>query len=57
MLNCPQCGEPTENFHEGYCEECCADNQRALDLHNAQFDHWSRLTDAERDKAIKRAIR
>lgn len=60
-FDCPQCGEPTERLHDGYCAECCAEccaeNQRALDLHNAEVDHWHSLSDAERGDAIRRAIR
>ena len=37
---CPQCGLETEQLHEGYCEECCRQNQEALDRHNAEYDHW-----------------
>ena len=56
MFDCPQCGEPTETLNEGYCEECRENNQRALDAHNARFDWWQGLTDAERAEQIKRAI-
>lgn len=56
-LNCPQCGEPTPSLYEGYCAECCAENQRSLDAHNAGFDRWERMTDAQRDADIKRASR
>jgi hypothetical protein len=55
--DCPQCGEPTETLHEGYCAECCADNQSALDLHNAQHDDWQTLTDQQRDARIRDAVR
>ena len=51
--DCPQCGEPTQELHEGYCAECCSDNQRRLDQHNAEHDRWQRMTDAQRDAAIK----
>ena len=54
--DCPQCGEPTETIHEGYCAECCADNQAALDQHNAAFVAWQNMTDVQRDKAIRRAV-
>lgn len=56
MFNCPQCGEATEQLHEGYCAECFRENQMRLDLHNAQFDCWERTTDAERDAEIRLAI-
>lgn len=56
-LHCPQCGEPTERLHEGYCKPCCDANQAALDLHNAEVDHWRCLTDRQRDNAIKAAVR
>lgn len=56
-FDCPQCGEPTETLHEGYCEECRDERQAALDLHNAQYDRWQRMTDAERDREIREAAR
>ena len=55
--DCPQCGEPTETLHEGYCAECCADNQAALNQLNAQRDEWQRLTNDQRDACIRDAIR
>ena len=54
-LACPQCGEPTEELHEGYCRECCDDNQYSLDAHNAGFDRWERMSDRERGDEIRRA--
>ncbi len=55
--HCPQCGCDTPELHEGYCTECCEDNQRRLDAHNFGFDHWERMTDAQRDAEIKAAVR
>lgn len=55
MSNCPQCGEETETLHEGYCEECRDERQRALNEHNASFDFWEKCTDAERDFYIRSA--
>jgi hypothetical protein len=52
---CPQCGGDTPALHEGYCEPCRDSNQRALDLHNAQFDRWERMTDKERGEEIRRS--
>lgn len=54
---CPQCGEPTDTFHEGYCKECCEDNQVSLDQHNASYDFWQRLSDDERSRYIRDAVR
>ena len=54
--NCPQCGEPTEILHEGYCEGCRDENQRALDQHNITYDWWRKLTDREREKLIRGRI-
>ncbi len=54
---CPQCGDDTKTLNEGYCEDCRARNQQALDDHNAKFDWWNSLSDQERNEAIKRAIR
>ena len=53
-LQCPQCGEPTEQLHEGYCEECCNQNQYDLDCFNARHDWWNGLTRKQKDEAIKR---
>lgn len=55
MYACPQCGQPTERLYEGYCEPCCQENQAELDLHNATYDRWQSMTDAERDDEIGRA--
>ena len=59
MLDCPQCGQetPEDQFQEGYCIHCFADNQRALDEHNARNDWWKSLSDVERDRAIACAAR
>ncbi len=54
---CPQCGEPTPDLHEGYCEPCRDANQNALDLHNAEHDRWQGMTDKQRTDEIKRASR
>lgn len=53
-LHCPQCGEPTEELHEGYCEECCNQNQAELDRHNAEYDHWNRMNAERREEEIRR---
>ena len=55
--DCPQCGEPTEELHEGYCAECCEENQTRLDLHNASFDAWERMSDSQRGAEIRNAVR
>lgn len=54
---CPRCGDDTDELHEGYCEPCCEEGQRALDLHNAEYDAWEAMTDVERDRRIKWATR
>ena len=53
--DCPQCGEPSDEFREGVCAPCCEENQAALDDHNSQYDYWNSLTDAQRGEAIRRA--
>jgi hypothetical protein len=40
-------------LREGVCEECREANQSALDRHNAEFDRWEAMADAEREDAIK----
>jgi hypothetical protein len=55
MFDCPQCGETAEQLPEGVCPDCLGDNQTRLDQHNAQFDWWESLSDAERDRQIKLA--
>lgn len=54
--HCPQCGCDTPELHEGYCAECSAANQAALDAHNAAFLEWQRMTDVQRDQRIRDAI-
>lgn len=54
---CPQCAEQTEDLHEGYCADCCEENQVALDLHNIQNDRWQRLSDSGRAAEIKQQTR
>jgi predicted amidophosphoribosyltransferase len=56
---CLQCGEPVEpeDMDEGVCEQCCEENQRALDLHHATYDRWEKLTDQERAREIRAAVR
>lgn len=54
-LACPQCGEDTDELHEGYCLECCQANQTALDAHNALFDWWESLSFRERRNQIRKA--
>jgi hypothetical protein len=41
-------------LHEGYCEECCNQNQAELDRHNAEYDHWNRMDNERREEAIRR---
>ena len=57
MDNCSQCGHLTATLNEGCCEICREQNQRELDLHNAQYDWWQSLTPAERDAQIKNAFK
>lgn len=53
---CPQCGEDMLEMHEGVCVYCCEENQRQLDEHNARFDWWESLSDAERGVQIRKAV-
>jgi predicted amidophosphoribosyltransferase len=55
ICDCPQCGEETKELHEGYCEQCCNENQAALDRHNHEYEYWQRLNDEERNDAIRRS--
>jgi len=50
---CPQCGCESNEIHEGYCADCCKDNQRSLDDHNFQFDYWNSLSDRQKQTAIE----
>jgi len=52
---CPQCGDDTDELVEGYCSFCYEVNQLALDEHNAGYDAWQELSDAERWDYIKDA--
>ena len=56
MDNCPQCGEQTEQFFEGYCEECRDQNQAELDEYNARYEIWQRLSDEDRNVLIMQAM-
>ena len=53
---CPACGEDTDDMREGFCPDCRRERQGRLDEHNARFDWWESLTEAERDMQIKRAM-
>lgn len=53
ILECSSCGEEDPCYHEGYCEDCWAERQGALDLHNAQYDYWEGLSDKEREDQIR----
>lgn len=53
---CNTCGEDATEFREGHCINCFTDRQNALDLHNATFDRWERMTDRERDDEIRRVM-
>lgn len=57
VRTCNQCGEDAEEFREGVCAECCVGNQSRLDLHNAEYDRWQRLSGKERGDEIARAAR
>lgn len=54
---CSQCGAFTPVLREGACVQCCEDNQARLDAHNAAFDAWEKLTEAERERRIRAAGR
>jgi hypothetical protein len=53
-ITCPGCGG--SGWVGGACEEDDSDRQSALDLHNATFDRWKRMTDRQRDDEIRRAM-
>lgn len=59
FVYCSQCLQDStmEELHanEGYCRECCQENQKNLDQHNAEYDRWEILTDQQREAEIKRA--
>lgn len=57
QFDCPQCGEPTDTLHEGYCEPCCSDNQAVLDDHNHRHDRWALLSSTARTAEIKQSHR
>lgn len=57
MSNCPQCSHETETLNEGYCEDCRQENQNSLDLHNAEYDGWQKLSDNQRHERIKEKLR
>ena len=59
MTFCPRCeAEITMkalHANEGHCADCCAALQAELDSHNAEIDAWDRMTDEQKDAAIRRA--
>ena len=57
MIHCPQCGNESETFREGVCEDCHDENQTWLDEFNASFDRWEGLSDHQREVEIRRAMR
>ncbi len=57
QLYCPQCGNDTDALPEGVCPECLQANQTALDLHLTEYDRWDRMTDKQREDAIRWAAR
>lgn len=54
---CPQCGHNTEVLVEGYCRDCARANQHALNKHNAEFEAWEKKSPAEKEAAIKAAVK
>lgn len=56
-MTCPQCGFDSDEFREGVCADCCSENQRRLNEHNAQYDFWEKCIDEEKDRYIKSAMR
>lgn len=57
MMTCNTCGWDADEFREGHCIHCWRDRQNALGVHNARFDRWERLTDAQREREIREASR
>ena len=56
-MNCPQCGEETPELHEGYCADCCSNNQAELDKHNFEYENWQAMNEHEREEAISNAYK
>lgn len=56
-MDCPQCGNYTEELHEGYCKPCSDSNENELFRHNHEFDRWEALTDSQREDEIKGQLR
>jgi hypothetical protein len=54
---CTECGLETEEFVEGYCRECHEYRQGQLDLHNARYERWRKLTPKQQWEEIRRAGR
>lgn len=55
VMTCNTCGEYASEFREGNCVDCFTDRQNALDLHNATFERWERMTDKQRGDEIRMA--
>lgn len=52
---CPQCGYATDTLCEGYCLECCQQNQGQLLSWNFSYVWWQDLSDQDRDLLIRQA--
>ncbi len=52
---CQQCGVEHHVFREGVCIICWQNNQDDLDVYDAEFDRWQKMTDHERIEAIRAA--
>lgn len=53
-MNCPQCGNPTEDFNQGVCLDCCSENQSQLDDFNSLYDYWNGLDEKEQWEIIRK---
>ena len=57
IYHCPSCGHRVTQLTEGYCFECFTERQNALYLHNAEYEIWNSLTNAEKEARIKWSLR
>ena len=63
MRHDPQPDDPSLETDIGECPSCCGAGcetlaaQAELEAHNAGFDAWEKMTDQQRDDAIRRRLR
>ena len=53
MKFCPDCMADVDELKEGYCHDCHKRRQMELDLFNAEYDAWQKLSDEQKEQRIR----